>query len=654
MIIATAGHVDHGKTTLLQAITGVNADRLPEEKQRGMTIDLGYAYWPQPDGRILGFIDVPGHEKFLANMLAGMGGIDHALLVVACDDGVMAQTREHLAILRLSGRPTLTVALTKADRVDDEHIAQVRQQILAELTAQGWLAEQVTLFVTAAATERGINELRTHLARCHQQADQHDRLQRRFRLAIDRAFSVKGAGLVVTGTALAGQVTVGDTLWLTGGDCPVRVRGIHAQNQPTQQAQAGQRIALNISGDISKQQIKRGDWLLSRQPLMPVDRVLVTVDADVPLQHWQPLHLHHAASHITGRFSLLGYSQPIDNAQSIYGQQPIDNPSSINHPLASDGNTSPILAELLLDSPLWLVENDRVILRDIGAKKTLGGARVVHLVPPKRGKRQPEYLAWLTALAQADTEHAVLDLHLEQGPVSVRAFSWARQLTDHAMAALLADTDTVVAGDIALSRSQAQHAQQTLLHVLTLYHQQHNDQLGLGRARLRRMALPTLDEGLVFHLIDNLLAQGALNNTRGWLHLPEHGLAFTEQEQALWQQTAPYFVDDPWWVRDLAVELKLEEGEVRSLLRKAAQLGYITAIVADRYYLSQRIEQFADLVRELGTRQGSICAADFRDRLGIGRKLAIQILEFFDRSGFTRRRGNDHLLRDSGLFSSAH
>lgn len=137
MIIATAGHVDHGKTTLLQAISGINADRLPEEKRRGMTIDLGYAYWPQPDGRVLGFIDVPGHEKFLANMLAGVGGIDHALLVVACDDGVMAQTREHLAILRLSGRPALTVALTKADRVEAARVDEVRGQVRDELASQG-------------------------------------------------------------------------------------------------------------------------------------------------------------------------------------------------------------------------------------------------------------------------------------------------------------------------------------------------------------------------------------------------------------------------------------------------------------------------------------------------------------------------------------
>ncbi|CAI2515252.1 SelB translation factor [Serratia liquefaciens] len=612
MIIATAGHVDHGKTTLLQAISGINADRLPEEKRRGMTIDLGYAYWPQPDGRVLGFIDVPGHEKFLANMLAGVGGIDHALLVVACDDGVMAQTREHLAILRLSGRPALTVALTKADRVDKARVEEVRQQLDEELTRQGW--QQAPVFVTAAPQSQGIDALRAHLLALR--PDEHA-VTRRFRLAVDRAFSVKGAGLVVTGTALGGQVAVGDTLWLTGADAPVRVRGLHAQNQPVEQAQAGQRIALNISGDVSKDQVARGDWLLAQKPPIAAERILVALDKDLPIKHWQPLHLHHAASHITGRVSLL-----------------------------SDG-----LAELILDRPLWLAENDRLVLRDIGARQTLGGARVLSLTTPKRGKRQPEYLAWLAALAQADDDCQVLALHLPKGALDLAAFAWARQLTEKPLAKLLASHELLIAGDRALAQENAQLDQQRLLQVLAEYHQQHGDQLGLGRARLRRMAVPQLSEPLAFMMIDRLLAAGLLSNTRGWLHLPEHGLAFSAEEQILWARIEPLFGDEAWWVRDLAAELGEDEAWVRTTLRKAAQLGHVTAVVVDRYYLSQRIEQFAALIRELDETQGSANAADFRDRLGVGRKLAIQVLEFFDRSGFTRRKGNQHLLRDSGLYT---
>ncbi|HCE8952630.1 TPA: selenocysteine-specific translation elongation factor [Raoultella ornithinolytica] len=612
MIIATAGHVDHGKTTLLQAITGVNADRLPEEKSRGMTIDLGYAYWPQPDGRVLGFIDVPGHEKFLSNMLAGVGGIDHALLVVACDDGVMAQTREHLAILQLTGKPSLTVALTKTDRVDEARVSEVRAEVEAVLAEFGFT--HATLFATAATENQGIAELREHLlqlsARAHPQ-------HQRFRLAIDRAFTVKGAGLVVTGTALSGEVNVGDTLWLTGVDKPMRVRGLHAQNQAVGQAWAGQRIALNIVGDAQKEALNRGDWLLSVRPPEASERVIVELQCHTPLTQWQSLHIHHAASHITGRVSLL------------------------------EGD----LAELVLDTPLWLADNDRLVLRDISARVTLAGARVVTLNPPRRGKRKPEYLQWLAALAASQGDDAqALDIHLQRDAVRLDDFAWARQLSDEGLNVLINRPDYLQAGNSLLSAPLAARWQRKLLDALARYHDQHRDEPGPGRERLRRIALPMEDEALVLLLIEQMRASGTIDSHHGWLHLPEHKAGFTEEQQSIWLRVADLFADEPWWVRDLAKEAGVEEALMRAVLRQAAQQGMITAIVKDRYYRNDRIVAFARMIRELDLARGSTCAADFRDTLNVGRKLAIQILEYFDRIGFTRRRGNDHILRDKALF----
>ncbi|HHH3394187.1 TPA: selenocysteine-specific translation elongation factor [Klebsiella aerogenes] len=612
MIIATAGHVDHGKTTLLQAITGVNADRLPEEKSRGMTIDLGYAYWPQPDGRVLGFIDVPGHEKFLSNMLAGVGGIDHALLVVACDDGVMAQTREHLAILQLTGKPTLTVALTKMDRVDAARVAEVRAQVESTLSEQGF--DDVAFFATAATENLGITELRSHLLQLTERAHPQ---QQRFRLALDRAFTVKGAGLVVTGTALSGEVKIGDTLWLTGANKPMRVRGLHAQNQPVEQARAGQRIALNIVGDAQKEDLSRGDWLLSAQPAEPCERAIVELTCHAPLSQWQSLHIHHAASHITGRVSLL------------------------------EGN----LAELVLDTPLWLADNDRLVLRDISARLTLAGARVVTLNPPRRGKRKPEYLQWLYTLAAAQGDDAqALDIHLQRDAVRLDEFAWARQLSADGLTALINRPDYLQAGNSLLSAPLAARWQKKLLDALARYHDQHRDEPGPGRERLRRIALPMEDEALVLLLIEQMRSSGVIQSHHGWLHLPEHKAGFTDEQQVIWQRAASLFADEPWWVRDLARDLNVEESLMRAVLRQAAQQGMITAIVKDRYYRNDRIVEFAQLIRRLDLQRGSTCAADFRDTLNIGRKLAIQILEYFDRIGFTRRRGNDHLLRDALLF----
>ncbi|RSB28780.1 selenocysteine-specific translation elongation factor [Enterobacter cloacae] len=610
MIIATAGHVDHGKTTLLQAITGVNADRLPEEKKRGMTIDLGYAYWPQPDGRVLGFIDVPGHEKFLSNMLAGVGGIDHALLVVACDDGVMAQTREHLAILQLTGNPQLTVALTKADRVDATRINEVREAVQATLREYGFT--DAALFETVATEGRGIDALRHHL---QQLSSREHASHHRFRLAIDRAFTVKGAGLVVTGTALSGE-KVGDTVWLTGVNKPMRVRGLHAQNQPVEHAHAGQRIALNIAGDAEKAQLNRGDWLLSEAPPEPSERVIVSLQTHIPLSQWQPLHIHHAASHITGRVSLLEND----------------------------------LAELVFDTPLWLADNDRLVLRDISARETLAGARVVTLNPPRRGKRKPEYLQWLSALAQASNDKAALEVHLERGAVSLTDFAWARQLSNEGLLPLTQQPGFIQAGNNLLNAPVAACWQRKVLHTLATYHEQHQDEPGPGRERLRRMALPMEDDALVLLLIENMRESGVIKSHHGWLHLPDHKAGFTAEQEAIWQKAAPLFGDEPWWVRDLARETNTDEQVMRQVLRHAAQQGLIVAIVKDRYYRNDRIVAFASLIRELDQARGSTCAADFRDRLNVGRKLAIQILEYFNRIGFTRRRGNDHLLRDSLLF----
>lgn len=611
MIIATAGHVDHGKTSLLQAITGINADRLPEEKVRGMTIDLGYAYWPQPDGQVIGFIDVPGHEKFLANMLSGIGGIDRALLVVAADDGVMPQTREHLAILQLSGQPALTVAITKCDSVDDARRAGVEQQIRQLTQELGW--QQIALFSTSIHSQAGISELSDHLRQLPARTLETGR---RFRLAIDRVFNVKGAGVVVTGTALGGSVSVGDALWLSGMNKAVRVRGLHAQNQPTERAQAGQRIALNLSGGVEKERVTRGDWLLSDAPAQPCDRLLVALTLHHALRQGQPLHLHHAASHITGRISLLQ-----DN-----------------------------LAELLLDKPLWLTDNDRLILRDISARETLGAARVLLLTPPKRGKRQPAFISWLKQLENADSAVEKVTLLLEQRPRTAEELEWLLQLSPGALSEALTAVAPEIAGDYLLPQKDAHQWQTELLVALENYHNEHDDRPGIGRDRLRRIALPNLPESLVLALIATLLDKQALRNNHGWLHLPDFEIGFDDREDALWQQVRPLFGDQAWWVRDLAAQAGCEEAPMRQLLRKAAQGGEIVAIVKDRYFAQPQIVRFADIIRERAASALSTSAADFRDRLGVGRKLAVQILEFFDRCGFTRRKGNEHLLRDGQMF----
>lgn len=629
MIIGTAGHVDHGKTSLIARLTGTDADRLPEEKRRGMTIDLGYAYLALPDGRRLGFIDVPGHEHFLSNMLAGVGGIDHALLVIAADDGIMPQTVEHLAILHLLDIPAVSIVLTKCDLVAPERIEALAGDIAALLAPTRFAGSPV--LAVSSKSGVGLDALASHLGQLA--APRSGAPARRFRLAIDRRFSVRGAGLVVTGTALAGQVRVGDTLWLTGVGKPVRVRGIHAQNQAAEQGEAHQRLALNLSGDLALDDVARGDWLLAHEPPEPSSRVTVQLQADLaltrPLTHWQAVHLHHAASHITGRLALLE-PQRLDAGQCG-------------------------LAELVFDGALHLADNDRLIVRDASAQMTLASARVLEITPPARAKRTPARLAYLAELARvAADDRAVLGAASRWQPVSLPAFAWARQLEDGQVDELLeANPLKRVGGNEGWLYTSVRWdgMQATLLATLAERHASHPDEIGVARSALRRIALPKEPAAAADLAIGELIDSGRVLSTRGWLHLPEHRVSFDAEEEALWSRAAVLLQrDEGGWVRDVARELDEDESVVRALLKKAARQGLAVAVVSDRYYAQDRMREIAATVRRLAGEHGFVEASGLRDALGLGRKLAIQILEFFDRSGFTRRLGNRHWLRDATLF----
>ena len=308
MIVATAGHVDHGKTALVRALTGVDTDRLPEEKKRGLTIDLGFAYHPLDAEHVLGFVDVPGHERFVRNMLAGVGSIDLALVVVAADDGVMPQTREHTAILDLLGVSECIAVVSKVDKVDAARADEVSGQIDALLSDTGMRRAKIhrVSALSGAGVEALAGALRERaLGLAARAADG------RFRLCVDRAFMLRGAGLVVTGTVHAGVAATGERLVVTPSGYEARIRGIHAQDRPAGHARAGQRCALNLAGrDIEAGAIVRGDWLVDRTLHAPTDRIDVRLRVlpgePRPVRHWTPVHAHLAAAHSTARVAVLG------------------------------------------------------------------------------------------------------------------------------------------------------------------------------------------------------------------------------------------------------------------------------------------------------------------------------------------------------------
>lgn len=624
MIVGTAGHIDHGKTALLQALTGQAGDRRREERERGMTIDLGYLYAAlEPEAPLTGFIDVPGHERFTHNMLAGAQGIDLVLLVVAADDGVMPQTREHLAIVELLGIPRALVAISKCDRVDSARVQDVREQIRT-LLAPGPFADAPLIALSSVSGE-GVESLRKALLDAQGEVSQRN-TEGGFRLAIDRAFSVAGAGIVVTGTALSGQVAVGDTLLLGPQGKPVRIRGLHAQNQAADSACAGQRVALNLSAErLALEHIHRGHWLLADGLYAPTQRL----DIDMQLlagesrafEHFQPVHVHLGTQDVTGRVALLEGAS-----------------------LAPGGR---MFAQLLLNAPVHAVKGDRLILRDQSAQRTLGGGRVLDPFAPTRQRRSPERLAQLVALASSTKLEDVLPALLAHSDTGLDPQRLERQFNrPRSRWVLPADVRLIDTrqGALLFSASRWQALKAAVLEHLARFHQLEPDQMGPDRDRLRRFAGSTQERGTFISLLDELLASGDIASSGPWLHLPGHQVRLSEEDEALWLQLQPLFEQaafDPPWVRDLGHE----EAAVRGLLRKMARLGLMHQVVRDLFYTDSMIRRLAAMLLQLADANPVIQVAAFRDAVGLGRKRSIQILEYFDRIGLTRRFGDRRQVR---------
>ncbi|WP_397453577.1 selenocysteine-specific translation elongation factor [Pseudomonas sp. NA-150] len=637
MIVGTAGHIDHGKTALLQALTGQSGDRRPQERERGITIDLGFIYAAlEPGAALTGFIDVPGHERFIHNMLAGAHGIDLVLLVIAADDGVMPQTREHLAIVELLGIPRAVVVISKCDRVDPLRVRAVQAEVTALLASGPYAnAPQIAL---SSITGDGVETLRQALLDAQREVRQRSR-EGGFRLAIDRAFSVPGTGIVVTGTALAGHVVVGDTLLLGATGKPVRVRGLHAQNHAAVEGWAGQRIALNLAAErLALEQIHRGDGLHSEWLHAPTQRL------DIELQllasetrsftHFSPVHVHLGTQDVSARVALL------EGESLAPGQR--------------------MFAQLVLNVPAHAVHGDRLVLRDHSAQRTLGGARVLDPFAPTRQRRSPERLAQLQALSASQSLEQALPSLLANSESGLDPHRLERQFNRlHETWKLPADVRVIATrqGQRLFSEHRWQTLKSTLLLQLADFHQQEPDQLGPDRDRLRRFSATTLDRPTFISLIDELLADGTLTATGSWLHLPEHQVRLSVEDEALWQLLQPLLTQasfDAPWVRDLASVTGRDEASVRLLMRKQARLGQVHQVVRDLFYLEATIRQLAAMLLQLATVTPVIQAATFRDAVGIGRKRSIQILEFFDRLGLTRRIGNERLIRaDNALAQNA-
>ncbi|MBV7535466.1 selenocysteine-specific translation elongation factor [Duganella sp. sic0402] len=628
MIVGTAGHIDHGKTTLTRALTGVDTDRLKEEKARGISIELGYAYTPLGDD-VLGVIDVPGHEKFIRTMAAGVTGIDAALLVIAADDGIMPQTLEHLAILRLLGVRRGAVAMTKIDRVDAARMDQLEQEIHSLLASTDFAGAPVFRTNATVEGDAGVKALLHHLSQVAATLPANDE-RRLLRLGVDRVFTLSGQGTIVTGTALAGSVRVGDTLQLAPGGQQVRVRSIHAQNRAADAGRAGQRLALNLSG-ASRDDIARGSWVVA--PALGecserVDvRLTLTPDCGLTLKPWSPVHVHLGAAHHTANVVML------------------------DDDVLAPGHTGRV--QLVLDAPVHAVPGDRFVIRNAQATATIGGGVVLDPFGPARKRRSAVRIAWLDALEGFIGNGDIAAL-LARGPLGLRASTLVRlsQLPAEQIKAPSGTVEVPLQGGdtLLIAAAEVQTLQARILAALAEFHARAPDDAGPELWRLKRIVSTDMEDRLWSRLIDTLLQDGTIRQRGRSLRLPEHSVELSAEEQAL---AAPLMASllagryDPPWVRDLMREHQMSEAEVRRLLLKLAKTGQLNQVVKDLFYHPQRLDELAQLLATLPEVQ----AASFRDATGLGRKRAIQVLEFFDRVGYTRRIGNVHLIRPNASWS---
>jgi selenocysteine-specific elongation factor len=642
MIVGTAGHIDHGKTALVKALTGVDTDRLKEEKARGISIELGFAYKALEGGTggqngeadILGFVDVPGHERFVHHMIAGASGIDFVLLVIAADDGPMPQTREHLQILELLGLSRGVVVLSKADRVSAERLRAAEGEVRAALAGSAFANADI---VPVSAIEgTGIDALMQRIADEARQVA-HRAAAGRFRLAIDRSFTLAGVGTVVTGTVFAGEAKVGDRLLVSPGGREVRIRSIHAQNRAAQTGRAGERCALNIAGpQFEKKNANRGDWVLdpaAHAPSSRLDVMLKLLPSEAKsLKHLSTVHAHLGAAHLTGRVGIL-------EGDSI-----------------EPGGEA--LVQLLLARPVGVLAGDRVILRDAAATRTIGGGRVIDPFPPLRGSRKPERLAWLRAWAAGGPEAALAaGIAQSREGIDLARFALAANLRPDEASALFARLPLVrvksADADLGFSRDAWKLWRDALLATLAAEHRRAPRELGPEREALRKKATPDLGAVAFGAMLDELRAEGLLATTGAWIHLPTHRVALAEGEERDWQAVRELLEAKPLApprIDQIARQLGWKEPRVKALCHQLAKVGEVYLVSDERAYTRKSIRQIAAVVKKEAAGPEGVAAARLRDCLGIGRNLVIDLLEFFDRVGFTRRVKDSHKLRDPNMF----
>ncbi len=634
-VIGTAGHVDHGKSTLVKALTGIDPDRLKEEKQREMTIDLGFAWLTLPSGESVGVVDVPGHQDFIKNMLAGVGGIDAALLVVAADEGVMPQTREHLAILDLLEIPRGVIAVTKVDMVDDEDWLELVQADIAE-TVSGTVLDSAPMIPVSAVTGQGLPELLHTLDTILAQAPARPN-RGRPRLPIDRVFSISGFGTIVTGTLLDGELHVGQEVEILPQRLKSRIRGLQSHKKTVETAQPGSRTAVNLTG-LSTTELARGNVLTTPGWLEPSQLIDVYLrllpDAPRPLQHNQEVEVFTGAVEVMAYVRLLGTHQ-LNPAETGWVQ-------------------------LRLAERIPVVKGDHLIIRQPSPSLTLGGGVVVDPLPRRRHRRfRPDVLRRLETLRQGTPEDLVLSLLDSKGPmlpstivtetglppetVLAAAGNLLRQGQVFSLdpaAELNPDSLTERTKILLTSRAGWSALRGQIESVLSDFHARYPLRQGMPRGELKsRLRLETR---LFNEALQRGQSEGVLVAAEQTVWLAEHRVKFSPEQQAAIDRLLAQCRQSPYGTPSYK-EAAAQVGE--DVLLALIEGGQLVRLSEDVILLSETYHQFVDWLKQYLQEHESISVAQVRDIFSTSRKYALALLEYTDEQRLTRRVGDVRVLR---------
>ena len=614
-VIGTAGHVDHGKSTLIHALSGIDPDRLREEQERGMTIDLGFAWLTLPGGADIGIVDVPGHQDFIRNMLAGVGGIDAVVLVIAADEGVMPQTREHLAILELLGIDRGVVALTKRDLVDDEWAALVRDEVRRALA--GTPLADAPLVEVSATAKRGLDQLLASLESVLGAAPARRDVSRP-RLPIDRAFTMTGFGTVVTGTLADGTLRVGDEIEIAPACLRGRVRGLQTHRRPIEIARPGSRVAVNLSG-IERDLVARGMVLVRPGTLAPTSvigaRLSLLRDVSGPLEHGDTVRVHIGTAEAIARVSVLE-----------------------GHVIAPGSSG---WAQLRLATPLAVAVGDRLVVRRPSPSETLGGGSVADVSGERTRTRADAVSALERRSAPSPEDRLLASFDVPRPPAEAGERSGLDAgARDTAYASLIADGRAVALADAAVSRDSFEALATRVERTLAMTHRRSPLRAGASREEVRSAL--DLSPKRYAALITRLVADGRIADRGSALALPSHRPTLSPAQEAAWAKARAALGRDPLLPPSPAT-LQQEFGVDLELLMALAERGDVVRVSAESVFLPDAVQRFgAAIIVALAI--GPITVAKARDLTGSSRKHVVPLLQFLDDHGVTRRVGDDRIL----------